>query len=118
MNHLQMTGRFKVAKENIEAFKKIVQACIKSTEEKDLHTLQYDWFCNENQTEWTVREIFKDSDAAITHMENLDELMDEILAVSDYFPEIYGNPSEEFLNAISGFVPKVYSFFGQAKELQ
>ena len=118
MSNLQMTGRFKVEKENIEAFKKIVQACIKNTNDKDINTLQYDWFCNKDQTVWVVREIFKDSEAAITHMENLDNLMDEILAISEYAPEIYGNPSDEFLIAISGFVPKVYSFFGQATELQ
>ncbi|HFC01320.1 MAG TPA: hypothetical protein ENJ53_10990 [Phaeodactylibacter sp.] len=111
MKNLHMTGRFLVHKSNLEAFKNIVQQCIACTEENDIGTLQYDWFHNKDQTRWVVRETFTNSDAALTHMENLGDLMDDILAVSEYSPEIYGNASSDFLNAIGGFVPKVFTAF-------
>lgn len=111
MKNLQVTGRFKVLPEHLDQFKFLVEKCIKCTLENDIHTLQYDWFCNKEQTEWAVREIFKDSEAAIVHFENLGDLIDDILEIAEYYPEIYGNPTQEFLNVAAGFVPQVYAVY-------
>ena len=111
MKNLQITGRFNIHEGKTEEFKKIVSQCINITKSKDKNTLQYDWFFNHNETKCAVREIFKDSEAAVEHLDNLDALIDELLEVSDYTLEIYGNPSQELLNAAAGFLPKVYSYF-------
>jgi len=111
MKEIQMTGRFKVSKENLPVFKKLVAACIACTKEKDTGTLQYDWFSNNEETEWIVRETFVDSQATLDHMDNLGDLLDAILEVSKYHPEIYGNPSKELMNDAAGFVPTYFPFY-------
>ena len=111
MKEIQITGRFKVSKENLPIFKKLVAACIACTKEKDKGTLQYDWFSNNEETEWIVRESFVDSKATLDHMDNLGDLLDAILEVSKYRPEIYGNPSQELKNDAAGFVPIYFPFY-------
>ncbi len=111
MQNLQITGRFQIHEGQTEAFKKVVSKCIAVTKAKDKNTLQYDWFFNHDETKCVVREIFKNSDAAVEHLDNLGDLIDELLEISDYTPEIYGSPSKDFLNAAAGFLPKMYDFY-------
>jgi len=111
MKEIQIKGRFKVSTENLPVFKKLVDACIACSKEKDTGTLQYDWFSNKEETEWIVKETFVDSQATLDHMDNLGDLLDAILAVSEYHPEIYGNPSKELMNDAAGFVPTYFSSY-------
>lgn len=112
MKNLQITGRFNIHEGKTEEFKKIISRCIEITKANDKNTLQYDWFFNHDETKCVVREIFKNSEAAVEHLDNLGDLIDELLEIADYSPEIYGSPTKDFLNAAAGFLPKLYKFYG------
>ena len=77
--------------------------------EKDQGTLQYDWFLNQDQTEGVVLERYIDSNALLAHMGNLGDTLGQLLGISDFRGEVYGNPSQELMNATEGLDVVVYS---------
>lgn len=111
MSHLQATVRLKIHEGKLDEFKEIAAQCFTLTKEKDPGTLQYDWFMDENQTEFVVRERYSDSNAVLAHLANLGDLFGKVMRVTDFSLEVYGNPSEELLKAIATMKPKVYSFY-------
>ena len=113
MERLQFTARFKIHDGKLNEAKKIAAKCMAIVKEKEAGkgALQYDWFFNTDQTECVVRETYTDSNAVLTHMGNLGEPLGQILSISDFELEIYGNMSEELEKAATALNPKVYSFF-------
>jgi len=111
MKNIQITARFKIHEGKLDAFKKLANECINTVKEKEKDTLQYDWFFNKDQTECVVREKYKDSDAFMVHMGNIGALLGQIIAISDFSPEIYGNPSATMLEAAAPFQPEIYSYY-------
>ena len=111
MNNLQITARYQIHNGKLAEFKKIAEECHSIVKTKDKDTLQYDWYFDESQTECVLRETYPDSNALLTHLKNIGKLGGKIVALSDFSAEIYGQPSEELLQAISGLNIKVYTFF-------
>ncbi len=111
MKNIQITARFKIHEGRLEEFKRLATKCISITKEQDQGTLQFDWFFSKEQTECIVRENYVDSDSVLAHMGNLGDLLGKFLELSDFYPELYGNPSEVLLNAAAAFKPKIYSFY-------
>jgi len=111
MNNIQLTARFVIHDGKLEKFKELASACMLSTKEKDTGTLQYDWYFSEDETECRVRETYTDSDAILAHIGNLGSLLGELLLITDFYPELYGSPSEALVNATAALKPKVYSHF-------
>jgi quinol monooxygenase YgiN len=111
MNTLQLTARFVIHKGKLEKFKEVAKACMRSTKEKDTGTMQYDWYFNATGTECVARETYADSDAVLAHISNLGPLLGELLAISDFYPELYGTPSEALKNATAALKPKIYDHF-------
>lgn len=111
MNHLQVTARFKIHDGKLEEFKDMSVQCLTAVKEKDKHTLQYDWFINKEETECVVRERYEDSNAIFEHLGSLGDLFGKILQVSDFSLEIYGDPSQELINATANLNPKIFSFY-------
>jgi quinol monooxygenase YgiN len=111
MKNLQLTARFMIHDGQLEKFKQLAKACMQSTKDKDKGTLQYDWYFNSDETECRVRETYVDSDAILAHIGNLGPLLGELLAISDFYPELYGSPSQALINATAALKPTVYSHF-------
>ncbi|MDO1451892.1 antibiotic biosynthesis monooxygenase [Rhodocytophaga aerolata] len=111
MKGLQLTSRFQIHKGKLEAFKTLANECISLVQENEPNALQYDWFFNSDQTECVIRETFTDSNALLAHIANLGEVLGKIQALGDFSSEIYGNPSEELMQAVAGMDVKVYSFY-------
>jgi hypothetical protein len=44
-------------------------------------------------------------------VDNLGALLGGFLEISDFYPEIYGSPSEDLMNAVAGMNPKIYLFY-------
>lgn len=110
MKNIHVTARFKIQENKLPAFKKLVGECIRSTQEKDTGTLQYDWFINEPLMECVVHEKYADSDAVLEHVGNLGELLGRLLEITDMDLELYGDPSQKLRDATAGFDAKIYSF--------
>ena len=111
MKELQISVHLKIHPGKLEEFKTIAAVCMKSVREKDTGTLQYDWFFNEDHSECKVREKYRDSDAVLEHIANLGERFGQLLSVSDFSAEVFGEPSETLLKATEGLDSKLYSFF-------
>jgi len=112
MGNIQLTARFLIHEGKEEEFKSIAAQCMNIVKEKEKDTtLQYDWYFNDSNNECVVRETYADSDAILIHIGNLGELLGRFLEISDFYPEIYGSPSEELMNAVGGMNPKLYSFY-------
>ena len=111
MNTLKIIARWKIHDGKLEEFKSMAEECLSIVKEKDQHTLQYDWYFNQDQTECVLREEYTDSDALLAHLGNIGDLFGKLLAIADFSGEIYGEPSDELLQATAGLNPKVYSFY-------
>ncbi len=111
MKALQLTSRYQLHDGKLEAFKTLAAKCIALVQENEPNTLQYDWFFNKDQTECVIRETFTDSDALLAHIANLGEVLGEILEMGHFSSEIYGNPTQELMDAVAGFNVQVYSFY-------
>ena len=113
MKNIQITAKFKIHQEKVEEFKKIAADCVVAVakNEKGKGAIQYDWFFSPDNSECIVREAYTDSNAVLAHMGNVGEMLGQLLAMSDFELEIYGNPSEELQKAAAALNPKVYSFY-------
>jgi len=111
MNQLQLTARLKIHDGKLDEFKQLAEQFLVSVKEKDQDTLQYDWFFSKDQTECVVRERYTDSNAIFSHLANLGDLFGKILQVSDFSVEVFGEPSQELINATTDLKPKIYSFY-------
>jgi quinol monooxygenase YgiN len=111
MNNLVTVARFQIHTGKLAEFKKVAEECNSITKEKDKDTLQYDWYFDEAQTECVVRETYPDSNALLTHLANIGDLFGKLASLGTFSGEIYGQPSQELLQATTGLNIKVYSFF-------
>jgi quinol monooxygenase YgiN len=111
MNNLQITARYQIHLGKLAEFKKIAEECHSIVKAKDKDTLQYDWYFDESQTECVLRETYPDSNALLAHLGNIGEMFGKLVALGDFSAEVYGQPSEELLQATSGLNIKVYTFF-------
>ena len=111
MQNIQITAKFKIHSGKVEEFKKIAAQCVPAVKANETGALQYDWFFNPGETECVVRETYSDSNAVLAHMGNIGALLGQLLAMSDFDLEVFGNLSEELKNAAAGLNPKVYSFY-------
>ena len=111
MKNIQITAKFKISKGKLEEFKQIAKECVSAVKANEKDALQYDWYFNSDQTECVVRETYTDSNAVMAHMGNVGELLGQLLSMSEFELEVYGNMSEELQNAAAAMKPKVYSFY-------
>ncbi|MCY1720584.1 hypothetical protein OU798_09540 [Prolixibacteraceae bacterium Z1-6] len=113
MKKIQITAKFKIQKGKLDEFKKGAAAAIAlvNENEKGAGALQYDWFFSPDETECVVRETYADSNAVITHLQNVGEILGQVLSISDFSAEIYGPISDEVRNAVAPFNPMHYSFY-------
>jgi len=111
MNNLQVTARFTIQNGKFDEFRNTAKECLSIVKERDKDTLQYNWYFSEDQRECHLRETYPDSNALLAHLGNIGDLFGKLLALGDFYAEIYGEPSQELLKATAGLHLKVYSFF-------
>ena len=111
MSQLQVSARFTIHAGKLDEFKQVAARCMQSVREKDTGTLQYDWFFNPDQTQFVVRETYRDSDAVFEHIANLGDNFAALLAVADMEIEAFGTPSASLLEATTWMSPRIYAPF-------
>lgn len=99
MSELQVTARMNIRDGQLEAFQALAADCMKVAREMDSGTLQYDWFVNADQTEYVVRERYRDSAAALEHVANLGEATRAGLTRFGMSLEFYGEVSDALIEA-------------------
>lgn len=95
MGQLQGIARFTFHEGMVEEFKRLSAECMEIVRAKDVGTLQYDTYFNEDETQAIVLERFRDAGSLIQHGENLAHLVDAILATGECHGELLGDPGDE-----------------------
>ena len=94
MGELQGIVRFRFHAGKVEEFKRLSAECLEIVRAKDVGTLQYDTYFNDDESESIVLERFRDSDALILHGQNMAPLMASIMATGSVSGELLGDLSE------------------------
>ncbi len=101
----------RIPSENLDEFKRLAAEALKVTAE-DPGVLQYDWFFNEDASKCVVRETYADSDAVLTHLSLVGDLLGKIVEVGGGMEvEVFGDPSDALLKATEALQPTIYSYF-------
>jgi antibiotic biosynthesis monooxygenase len=112
MGQLQVTARLlSIAKEDLDEFKRIA-AELRGVAAGEDGTLQYDWFFNADETQCVVRETYASSEAVLAHVGNVGELLGTVIQLGGGMElEVFGDPSDELLEATLALNPVVYTHF-------
>jgi quinol monooxygenase YgiN len=112
MKPLQASARFtSIAKDDLAEFKRVASELLAVTSNEP-GTLQYDWFFNADETQCVVRETYASSDAVMAHLGNVGELLGRMLQLGGGLElEVFGDPSDEVLQATEALTPVVYAHF-------
>jgi len=102
MGELQGIVRFMFHPGKVEEFKRLSAECLEIVRNKDVGTLQYDTYFNEDESESIVLERFRDSDALILHGQNMAPLMESIMATGTVSGELLGDLSEALRAQMAG----------------
>jgi quinol monooxygenase YgiN len=96
VSELQGIGRFRFHEVGkLEEFKRLSIQAMEIVRAKDTGTLQYEIYFSDDQSEATVLERYRDSEALLEHAANLGELGAAILAAGLVSSELLGEPSAE-----------------------
>jgi len=101
MAHLELSAHLNVRPGALEGFKMQAAECIRITNEKDTHTLRYDWFLSIDGTECEVREVYTGPDGLIEHNRNILAARTRLLDYADgHFMTVYGEVSQPLLDLL------------------
>jgi quinol monooxygenase YgiN len=111
LSELYLIARFSIQPGKLDPFLDLARQCMNSTREKDSGTLQYDWFFDGDRAECIVLERYLDSSAILEHAANLGDLLADISAIGDPVFEIYGDPTDELVEATAALPFKFFRPF-------
>ena len=111
MDELQGIVRFTFHAGMVEEFKRLSAECIDIVRSKDVGTLQYDTYFNDDESQAIVLERFRDSDALILHGQNMAPLMEAIMATGTVSGELLGAPNEQLRTQLAGSPVGVFALY-------
>jgi hypothetical protein len=112
-DQIHVRAEFTIEKGKIEEFKKRIQDMSrmeKITSQTD--TLCYRFYLNRFETTCLVHETYTNSDSTLTHIHGIASktILPKIFNISKLNRlDVYGNPSEEFQNVITGFNSQIFN---------
>ena len=112
MNQIHATARFPgIPADSLAEFKRVAARALEIAKGEP-GTLQYAWFFSDDDTVCVVHETYEDSAALLAHAANLVDTFDQLLASGGSCTlEMFGNPSTELMEAISGRDLSIFSYF-------
>ncbi len=102
MSEIQGVARFKFHEGKVEEFKRLCAQVMDVVRAKDIGTLQYVIYLNDDQSEGVVYERYQNSEAVIEHATHVGDLMEAIFATGSVSSELLGEPSAELTAATVG----------------
>jgi quinol monooxygenase YgiN len=95
VGHLEVIARLKVRPGQLEGFKTQTAEILRLTRESDTHTLRYDWFVSDDQTECEVHEAYVTEEGLIEHNQHVVEARDVLFRdyAFDHRMSVYGEIS-------------------------
>src|SRR6476469_514331 len=111
MGELQSIVRFTFHASKVEEFKRLTAECLEIVRTKDVGTLQYDTYFNDDESECIVLERFRDSDTLILHAKNMAPFMESIMATGTVSGELLGDLSEALRAQMAGSPVGLFTLF-------
>ena len=100
-----------IAPERLAEFKEAAARALEITKNEPA-TLQYDWFFSDDETKCVVRETYADSQAVLSHVANVGDLIGQIAELGGGLEiEAFGDPSPELLETAAAFNATIYRYF-------
>jgi len=110
MKKIHVIAKFKIHPGKLTEFKDGANNCVLSTK-KEAGALMYDWFIDEGNDTCTVIETYQDSEATLAHVQNVQEPLSQLMGISDFSIEVFGNASLELKDALASMNVVPVSFF-------
>ena len=111
---IHFRAEYIISQEKLQEYKKLVQELCKVVEAKEPHTLEYQFYFNDDETKCVVYETYANSEAAIVHNDGIASktILPKIVEISQINRfEVYGNPSEKLQKVLSSFNAQKFSVF-------
>jgi quinol monooxygenase YgiN len=102
MSEIQGVARFTFHEGKVEEFKRLCAQVVDVVRAKDVGTLQYAIYLNDDQSEGVVYERYQNSEAVIEHATHVGDLMEAIFATGSVSSELLGDPSAALTAATAG----------------
>ena len=109
VREIQGIGRFKFGEGELEDFKRLSAQLMETVRSKDTGTLKYEIYFNDDQTECTVLERYRDSEAMIDHAGHLGDLGRAIPGLVS--SELLGEPSDDLRAKLIGSGVRLFTPF-------
>lgn len=109
MEEIKGIARVKIHPGKLDEWKRLTQQAMEIVRTRDLGTLQYEVFFNEDESEAIVFERYRDADAALQHFANIAHLMEPLMATASVTGEILGTPNETMRAHLGGDQPKLFT---------
>lgn len=99
---LELSAHMTVRQGQLDGFKKQAAECIRITQEKDTHTLRYDWFLSLDGTECEVREAYTSPEGLIEHNAHILEARNKLFRdyADNHFMTVYGEVSQPLIELL------------------
>ena len=111
---IHFRAEYIISQEKLQEYKKLVQELCKVVEANEPHTLEYQFYFNDDETKCVVYETYANSEAAIVHNDGIASktILPKIVEISQINRfEVYGNPSEKLQKVLSSFNAQKFSVF-------
>jgi quinol monooxygenase YgiN len=102
MATFEVSAHMSVRPGQLEGFKKQAAECIRITQEKDTHTLRYDWFLSTDGTQCEVREVYTGPEGLIEHNDHIVEARNTLFKeyADGHFMTLYGEVSPALIELL------------------
>jgi len=112
MSTVKFVVELTVANSRLETFKRVAKEMNEIVENHEPDTLSCKWFYQGGDNRWCLTQKFRDSDAFLKHLHQVNEQMNEILEISkvERF-EVFGDLSYTARAAIASFGVKHYTYW-------
>lgn len=114
MGNFEVIARLRVRPGQLEGFKTQIAELLRVTREQDKHTVRYDWFSNEDQTEWEVHEAYLAEAGLVEHNDHILEARNRLFRefAFDHRMSFYGEVSQQLRDLAKKHAggASVYSF--------
>ena len=111
---IHFRAEYIISQEKLQEYKKLVQELCKVVEDNEPHTLEYQFYFNDDETKCVVYETYANSEAAVVHNDGIASktILPKIVEISQINRfEVYGNPSEKLQKVLSSFNAQKFSVF-------
>jgi len=111
-NHISWIIELDVKEEKIDKATALMEKMVEAAKANEEGTLHYEWFFNDDKTTCHIYERYENSEAVLTHLQNLNEhFIDDFMgAFEPKKLNVYGDPSDDAREALDGLGAQYFAF--------